>query len=276
MSGRLSYPINNKIQAFPYKTWMNEFKIAEDLGLSCIEWIYEHPNKDHNPICSNEGIKELKNLSRQHNISINSLVADNFMKDPLCNTNSKILNRSIDLLNYLIKQCFKAGIQMVELPLMGKTSIRNKNNRNELVINIRDSLDYAKERNIKIVFETDLPPSDFLDFILVIDHSAVGVNYDMGNSAMFGFDPKEEIATVGKHIYNVHIKDGVKNGGTVPLGTGSTDFESVFAALKSVNYKGDFIFQAARQDLQDLDMNLDPIATVKNYIEFVKKIVAGT
>ena len=93
MSGRLSYPINNKIQAFPYKTWMNEFKIAEDLGLSCIEWIYEHPNKDHNPICSNEGIKELKNLSRQHNISINSLVADNFMKDPLCNTNSKILNR---------------------------------------------------------------------------------------------------------------------------------------------------------------------------------------
>ena len=75
---------------------------------------------------------------------------------------------------------------MVELPLMGKTSIRNKNNRNELVINIRDSLDYAKERNIKIVFETDLPPLDFLDFILVIDHSAVGVNCTAHVSELLG------------------------------------------------------------------------------------------
>ena len=48
MHGRLSEPINNKIQEFPIKTWKNEFKKASFFGFDSIEWIFDKYQK--NPI----------------------------------------------------------------------------------------------------------------------------------------------------------------------------------------------------------------------------------
>ena len=42
------------------------------------------------------------------------------------------------------------------------------------------------------------------------------------------------------------MKDRVLGGTTVPLGTGSADFDAVFAALSQVNYRGNLILQTAR------------------------------
>jgi hexulose-6-phosphate isomerase len=58
--------------------------------------------------------------------------------------------------------------------------------------------------------------------------------------------PADEIAAYGQRIVNVHIKDRVLGGTTVPLGTGSADFESVFAALAKAGYRGNYILQTAR------------------------------
>ena len=35
-------------------------------------------------------------------------------------------------------------------------------------------------------------------------------------------------------------------GGTVPLGTGDTDFEALFDCLDEIGYEGDFVLQVAR------------------------------
>ena len=43
MQGRLSPPIDDKIQAYPAKTWQREFEIAKEIGYSAIEWIVENP-----------------------------------------------------------------------------------------------------------------------------------------------------------------------------------------------------------------------------------------
>ena len=84
-----------------------------------------------------------------------------------------------------------------------------------------------------------------LQFINKFPDSCFGINYDIGNSASLGFDTKEEIATYGSGILNVHVKDRVHNGSTVPLGNGNADFESTFNELNKINYKGDFILQTA-------------------------------
>ncbi|MGZ3742208.1 MAG: sugar phosphate isomerase/epimerase, partial [Bdellovibrionota bacterium] len=47
----------------------------------------------------------------------------------------------------------------------------------------------------------------------------------------------------GERIYNVHIKDRIIGGTTVPVGTGNTDFPRAFAALNACGYKRDFILQ---------------------------------
>ena len=72
------------------------------------------------------------------------------------------------------------------------------------------------------------------------------VNYDSGNSASLGFAVAEEFAAYGDRVGSVHIKDRVRGGSTVPLGSGSTDFEALFVALDEIEYRGDFILQVAR------------------------------
>jgi hexulose-6-phosphate isomerase len=74
------------------------------------------------------------------------------------------------------------------------------------------------------------------------------VNYDSGNSASLGYSVTEEFAAYGERIGSVHVKDRVRGGTTVPLGTGETDFESFFAALRRIEYGGDLILQVARDE----------------------------
>jgi L-ribulose-5-phosphate 3-epimerase len=76
----------------------------------------------------------------------------------------------------------------------------------------------------------------------------IKVNYDSGNSASLGFVPGEEFAAYGHRIGSVHIKDRVRGGGTLPLGTGDADLPAVFAALKKIDYQGDITLQVARSE----------------------------
>ena len=61
-----------------------------------------------------------------------------------------------------------------------------------------------------------------------------------------GFCPNEEINIYGQYIRNVHIKDRLFRGKTVPLGTGDVNFQSVFKNLSKINYRGNYILQTAR------------------------------
>ena len=44
MQGRLSPILDNKIQAFPFDHWEQEFSIAKELGIKCMEWTLDYPN----------------------------------------------------------------------------------------------------------------------------------------------------------------------------------------------------------------------------------------
>jgi hexulose-6-phosphate isomerase len=45
---------------------------------------------------------------------------------------------------------------------------------------------------------------------------------------------------------NVHVKDRLLGGTTVPLGAGNAQFDVVFAELAKVGYAGAYILQTAR------------------------------
>ncbi len=268
MSGRLSLPIDNQIQAFPHKTWRDEFALAKSYGFDCIEWVYEDRNKSENPILSDSGINELKLLSKKTGVSINSIVADNFMFEKFFG-DEKNVNDSCKSLLMLIDQVNKAEIRLLELPIMGEASLAKKKARDQALEYLKPMVEYAKEKNIEIIFELDLKPDIFIDFINRLESDNVGINYDMGNSAMFGYDPKVEISLYKDLIKNVHIKDGVYKGSTVPLGKGDTNFPLVFRLLREINYNGDYIFQAAREDLFGSKKRIKD--TIKSYIKFVSK-----
>ncbi len=60
MQGRLVPPTDNRIQCFPRERWADEFALASQAGLDCIEWIYDLYGADVNPLATDAGVEKLK------------------------------------------------------------------------------------------------------------------------------------------------------------------------------------------------------------------------
>lgn len=273
MQGRLLPPVDNQIQAFPGDNWRNEFPICKKLGLGCMEWIFEYKTMELNPFYSDDGLKEMMHLSNLYTVRIGSLLADYFMEKKLFGENSSEIKKSVEMLFFIIDQCKKCDIPIIEIPLVDSSALKTDSDKKQLIKNLKKPLKYAAEQGIDISLETSLPPEEFRELILNFKPLDLKINYDMGNSASLDFDPTKEINLLGELIVNVHIKDRVIGGGTVPLGFGDTDFHSVFDALKQNNYSGDLILQAARQDINEYEEKKDIIKTIKDYIAFIEPYV---
>jgi len=268
MCGRLSAPLDNHIQQFPLNSWRNEFKKANQLGFDSIEWIYDI--NENNPILNN--LNELKILSVENNIKINSVCADYFMEKKLFNVSEHDLYLNLKKLDQLIKNCHKLNIEILEIPLVDSSSIQNEKFRNEFISNLNSSLSIAEQNQVFLTLETDLPPKSFQKLVLDFDHPNIKINYDIGNSISLGYDTTLELSILSKWIKNIHIKDRLHNSHTVPLGTGDVDFELFFSNLSKIHYSESLIIQGAREDLEN--DQISPERTCSKYLNFVKRYVS--
>ena len=82
MQGRLSPPVDGKIQAFPWDRWRDEFAAAEKIGIGLMEWTLDHDRLAENPLMTAEGRDEIKALSARHGVRVLSLTGDIFMQMP--------------------------------------------------------------------------------------------------------------------------------------------------------------------------------------------------
>jgi len=142
--------------------------------------------------------------------------------------------------------CSAVGIEMIVVPLVDNGCLENSQQEDRLVDFLLSHEKPFEQKNIKILFESDFEPLNLKRFIDRLPSDSFGINYDIGNSAALGFEPRDEFAAYGSRIVNVHVKDRVRGGTTVPLGSGSADFELVFSELKNANYSGNYILQTAR------------------------------
>lgn len=269
MSGRLSKPIGNQIQSFPIGSWEEEFEKASKCGFELIEWIFDI--YEQNPIMNQDGINKIKYFIKQYDVQINSICADYFMINKLFDVSEYDLENNLSVLQKLIQQCHKADIKILEIPLVDSSSIKNKTNEDKLVLHLEKILDLSQDHGVQLTLETDLPPILFKDLLLKFNHPVIKANYDIGNSTSLGFDMKMELETLQPWIVNIHVKDRIKNGTTVPLGTGDANFDQFFQILNKIDYKNDLIIQGAREDLHN--SKIPPEITCKKYLEFVKQYV---
>ena len=267
MQGRLSSPVDNQIQVFPKISWKKEFMISKKVGFDAIEWIFDTVEK--NPILYDEGIKEIRDLSVRYDIKINSLCADYFMIFKLFNVSSFQLEKNLEMLEKLLFQCSKLGIKILEIPFVDSASLKSDENKNEIIKNLEKSILLAQDLGIFLTFETDLPPEEFRELLLKFNHPNIKANYDVGNSVSNGFNTKQELKILKEWIINIHIKDRILNGHTVPLGKGDANFDDFFSTLKKIEYGGDLIIQGAREDLEQ--SKISPEETSLKYLNFVQQ-----
>ncbi len=264
MQGRLSPRIDGKIQAYPANTWQKEFEIAQEIGYAAIEWIVEKP-VETNALMTDSGKAEIKKVIASTGVRIDYVCADIFMQQPLVRMTEDTKSQNKEYLATILKNAKEVGAIGVEIPFVDNSSIKNEKEKQEFIDVMEDAFKLAKDLDLKISLETDLPPIDFQKLLENIDLDHVQANYDIGNSASLGFDPKEELDAYGLKILNVHVKDRKLGSTTVPLGSGNANINYVFQKLKEIGYIGGLTMQAARGE--------NDIETAKEQLQYVRNLL---
>lgn len=272
MQGRLTKSLGRGIQFFPFAEWKDEFVIAQRIGLNEIEWIFDYPDYQRNPLWTKQGNEEICSIIYNTGIKVHSLCWDYFMRRPFykfdATVSEEILKENKQMMRRTLEAMHEIGASLIEIPMVDDSSVKNTAEREAAIIFVRWVCDLAAEYEIIVGLETDFPPEHFAEFLDSIDRNNIVANYDSGNSSGLGYNHREELLSLDKYVANVHIKDRVKGNGTVILGAGSADFEAVFSTLKEIGYKNSFILQAARgEEGHEEETIKEQMRFVQNYIE---------
>ena len=265
IQGRLLPKYRGKYQAHPVGYWEEEFEIAKNLELDCIEFILDFENIEENPLIKEGGVDEIIKYIKKTNVRVNSVCADYLMDAPLHSENIEIANSSQNMLIKLLNNVENLGTSSIVIPCVDQSSLSNEIEIEKFIKYFSPVVKVAEKFNINLALETDLNPHSFIKLIETFDSSKVNINYDIGNSAYLGFDPIEELDCYGEKITNIHIKDRVLGGASVELGQGDANFKSFFEKLKQFHYTGPYILQAFR-DNEGVEIFKRQLTWIKEYL----------
>lgn len=268
MQGRLTPPKGRGIQFFPFDNWEQEFIDAQKIGITSIEFIFDLERYQENPLWTDVGIARINELQKQTGVRVDCICLDYFMRNPFYRVDQETYQANIQMLKLLIERAAQVGAKTVEIPILDNASLKTDEEKSGLISAIRAALPVAEKNNIIIGIEADLPPQKLVGLLNEINHPLVQAVYDSGNSASLGYDSEEEIRALAGKISSIQIKDRIRGGTTVDLGTGSADFNKLFQSLKEAKYRGNFILQSARgtegQEVQNIAKH---ISFVREYIQ---------
>lgn len=249
MQGRLLPPSGDFIQEFHWHNWEEEFPLADQIGINLIEWNLVNTRIKKNPLMLKSGRKQIKDLCQKHQICINSVTLECLLDAPLHRKNP-FTKKQTDILELeeIIRCCANLGIRTGVVPLVKESGKDDINSLLSLIIQLRSLHELCLSTDFIFALECELDTNllSWLSHELRND-SHIGFNFDIGNSASIGNDPIREINIYGDKLFNVHVKDRILFGNTVPLGQGNANFPIVFEELHKIGYGGNYIIQAARQ-----------------------------
>ncbi len=246
MQGRLSPMVNGQIQAFPWQHWRQEFALAEQHGFATVEWTLDRARLRDNPLMTAAGRRQIRALSDAHGLRVSSLTGDCFMQAPFYKADGLRRRELLDDLRTVLEACRAVELRHVVIPLVDGGSVTSEAEAEVLRTGLEPVRDLLSDGALSVLFESDYAPARLRELIAGYPAGEFGINYDTGNSAAIGFDPSEEIAAYSARILNVHIKDRVLGGSTVPLGEGAADLPRVLRLLVEAGYAGDYVLQTAR------------------------------
>jgi hexulose-6-phosphate isomerase len=265
IQGRLSPIYDKRIQTFPWKHWKEEIEIASKNKFQILEWTFDTLTLNKNPIFNLSKIDEILECTSNFNIEIPSLTCDYFMENPPWKKNSAEVH---DVISQILIAMNKLNSKLLIIPLVDNSSLKSLEEE-KIVIKFFEKFEDQLERlGIKISFEIDYEPNKLNNFISQFPETIYGINYDIGNSASLGFLPELEFNAYGKRIINVHVKDRLYRGSTVPLGQGNADLPEVFRLLAYTNYNGNYILQTARAENNNhVEVLLKYRTAIQNWIK---------
>lgn len=231
IQGRLSEPVDGKIQEFP-KDWKQEYKTATHMGLNYIEWIVTQKTAQTNQIYGFE--------KRPDGPKILSLCADNIVKSTIFDEGA--LETELDT---IISTANALNIPYVTIPFLEQSSLKGRNWREILNRMYKNSI-YSK---FMFTFELDLNLEELEKFVPICRRELGYVNlvYDTGNTQTMISDHTAYIEEFNRFFSHVHLKDRISGTyTTVEPGNGGVDFSSIINLLSKYNPDIVCMLQTAR------------------------------
>lgn len=271
MQGRLSPRSDGRYQSHPILHWQSEFFIAKTLGLDLIEFILDSWSLEFNPLLSEQGIAQIKQVVQRSGVGVKSICADVFMDYTFAQSSANPdavqakPEKALSLLQQAIDAAVALGIRDIVIPCVDRSSLPCQDSQARFVERITPLCIRAINEGVRINIEADWLPAVFANVLDAIGRDKVWVNYDSGNSSSLGYDPREEFAAYGANISDFHIKDRLQGGASVELGTGDADFDFIIHWLQSQQFAGQLIFQAARGE-----HFVDDLALVRSQVAWFK------
>jgi L-ribulose-5-phosphate 3-epimerase len=254
MQGRLVPPEPQRFQSFPRARWRDEFALASAAGLDAIEWIYDAYGEDMNPLASDEGTQEMQRLCGNQGVAVKSVCADWFMDFPLVGVDAQTAEARWLRLDWLMQRCAVLGINRIVLPFVDASAIRSEEDIVAVAKGLNGLGSSIERTSVELHLEASLSPAEFAGLLDRLPHTGIKVNYDSGNSASLGYEPRDEFAAYGRRVGSVHLKDRKLGAGTVPLA--------------AVRYMGDFVLQVARgTEGDELNWTRNNVRTARSLIK---------
>ena len=267
MQGRLLPPTLDRIQAFPVGNWQSEFQSAAKVGLDCIEWIYELDTADDNPLGTDAGMAEIRDVVQETGVEVLSVCGDYYMPERLVALDGAVRQEMVEHLYWLIERTSSVGARHLVLPFVDASSLTSKAELDGVLEVLKAALPVARRAGIGLHLETDLP-ADRLATVVQgeVADPLLRITCDIGNEASLGLLPAEQYTELAPMLGSVHVKDRSLGGGTVPLGQGDADLDAIFGICATISYEGIFILQVARgQDGDELDLAKQNREIVERY-----------
>ena len=220
LQGRLSPPVGG-FQEFP-KDWEREFRIADELGLSHIDWLVTKN-------CTVES-NALFNCTLR-GLPIGSICAEN------------LIDRNIIYFDFLFNElqpiCYNAiknGIDTITIPLLEASDVSDVNTRKAFVSNINKfAITYYPE----LIFSFEIESYEEAISAVINSNDNFRLTYDTGNMTSLGISHEYYLDKFIGKIDTVHLKDRTFEAMTVGPGKGKTDFKFILDYLsmkKDINY----------------------------------------
>ena len=243
MQGRLSEPVGNRTQGFPWDNWRDEFPTAQQYGFGMMEWRFGEEPILMNPLMSASGRDDMRSLCREFGISIPSLTADFIMQTPFYKASGRERLARLDVLGAVVEACADIGIGLLVVPLVDGGQLCTPREIESLRSGLTEIASLLDESGVVLAFESGLAPTQLASLVGQYPAERFGITYDIGNSTSPGFDSGQAIAAYGNRIVNVHVKDWPWCDDSDPWGTGSSSLASTLSHLRRAGYQGNLILQ---------------------------------
>ena len=253
MQGRLTPSRGRGIQFYLSERteWEKEFNSVVSAGVSFIEWVGDA----RTPLFGKETQEAVRIIMKKTGVRVRNMDLHELL------TKNDIALQPDELFEKICSSMKAIEGGAIEAPLVEASSLLVEENYPQRVEALKRLIAIAEKHSVLVAVETDLPPQELKALLEEVPEASVV--YDCGNSTGFGYDMKEEVVSYGSRITNVHIKDKLFGGTTVPLGEGSVNFQDLFALLKGISYTGPVTLQAARgEDGREVE-------TIREYVSFI-------